>query len=153
MLLRGSGGAGIRNGSKLMPRRLKRVSPIKTFGESNGNIVNKNRRHTTFGAGRDIEEVRPTIYGNGGNNNGMFHRENNTKQRVRRIQSKAPAFQGGPTTFGKKQTFSSPRSFRNGNTGGVIASNATSKNNPMLTNHLQSSPHPFGTNSKKVVRG
>ena len=33
------------------------------------------------------------------------------------------------------------------------ASNATSKNNPMLTNHLQSSPHPFGTNAKKVVRG
>jgi hypothetical protein len=153
MLLRGSGGAGIRNGSKLMPRRLKRVSPIKTFGESNGNIVNKNRKHTTFGAGRDIEEVRPTIYGNGGNNNGMFHRENNTKQRVRRIKSKAPTFRGGPTTFGNKQTPSTPRSFRNGNTGGVIASNATSKNNPMLTNHLQSSPHPFGTNAKKVVRG
>ena len=190
-LLKGSGGgAGMYNGrtpniiSPESTRRLKRISPIKEFGQSNGNIINRNRKHTTFGAGRDIEQVRPTIYGNGGNNNGMFHRENirrpahyhqkqqqqqqsssssssSTRHRHRRrIQSKAPSFNGGPNTFGSPSSSSSRfgrgsgssgRGGMNNASGGVITSNATSRNNPMLTNHLQASPHPFGTNASKYV--
>ena len=90
------------------------------------------------------------------NNNNNHHHHHHHRHR-RRIQSKAPSFNGGPNTFGSPSSSSSSRFGRgsgssgrggmNNASGGVITSNATSRNNPMLTNHLQASPHPFGTNA------
>ena len=106
------------------------------------------------------EKLRCRI-GEGG---GMFHRENlkrrsPKKQGITRInknklKSSTPSFVNSNNSFGgpRGRFADSDRTFRNGNSGGVIASNATSKNNPMLTNRLQAMDHPFGKSSPKVFR-
>ena len=99
------------------------------------------------------EKLRCRI-GEGG---GMFQRENlkrrsPKKQGITRI-NKNKLKSSSPTFGGSRGRFAdNDRTFRNGNSGGVIASNATSKNNPMLTNRLQAMDHPFGKSSPKVFR-
>lgn len=94
----------------------------------------------------------------------MFYRENLKRGSIKKqgitrvnknkLKSSPPSFVNSNNTFGgsRGRFGDSGRTFRNGNSGGVIASNATSKNNPMLTNRLQAIEHPFGKSSPKVFR-